>query len=280
LTANGARPHNPLVAAPHRALFLPRTLLVVILLLGLSIRAGADMLEIRKRGQLRVLVAEGTLPQFFTWKGSARPGLEREVIQGFCRLQRLDLAIVPVSSQSLLVAGLLKRDGDLAAGGLAEGDLSHEDLELSAEVLPSRHVVVTRKPNPTVLTLEELRAQRVGTVRGSALAQAVVAAGVSAAKIDDTHVVADLMSALKGDLGACVVGIEQALPAQREDGALEIGMYLGGRLSRGFALRKGDRELRGALNEYISNLRRSPAFNRLVLSHFGDSAADILKATR
>lgn len=249
--------------------------------LGLVSRAEADMAEVLKRGQLRVVVAEGT-PQLFAWKSGARPGLEREVLNGFCRLHRVDLAIVPVSSPSAVLPALLKREGDLAAGGLSALADMEQGIELSAEVLPTRHVVVTRKPTRTVLTLDELRAvPKVGTAKGTALADAVSAAGVPDTQVDDSFAPDGLLAALKaGKVAACIVGLEEALPAQRHDPDLLVGMHVGGKVSLAFGTRKEDTQLRGALNEYIRNLRRSPAWNRLVLSYFGDAAADMLKAAR
>jgi membrane-bound lytic murein transglycosylase F len=247
----------------------------------LASHAAADIGEVRKRGQLRVLVAEGA-PHLFAWKAGARPGLEREVLQGFCRLLRVDLAIVPVSGPAALLSSLLKGEGDIAASGLSTLVEMGDGIELSAEVLPTRHVVVTRKPAHSVLTLDELRAHdKVGTAKGTALADAVSAAGIPPARVDDTFPADGLLAALKaGKISACIVGLEQALPAQREDPDLLVGMYVGGKVSLAFALRKEDTQLRGALNEYLGNMRRSAAWNRLLLSYFGDAAADILKAAR
>jgi hypothetical protein len=36
----------------------------------------------------------------------------------------------------------------------------------------------------------------------------------------------------------------------------------------------------GDLNDYITNLRRSPTWNRLVVKYFGASALDVLKKAR
>lgn len=256
-----------------------RTLAILAVALAvLAAPARADLADVRKRGKLRVLVAEG-MPELFGWKPGARPGLEREILQGFCRLQRIDLAIVPLSAQAALLPALIKGDGDLAAGGLSAGTV--DGVLFSSEVLPTRHVVVTRKPGKTVLTLEELRARKVGTVKGTALAEAVAEAGVPDSQVDDSLTRDTLLSALKaGKVSACVLRVEEALPAQRQDAELQLGMYLGGRTSVAFGLRNEDTQLRGALNEYIANMRRSAAWNRLVLSYFGESAADILKAAR
>src|SRR5688572_18588335 len=130
----------------------PYAVLGILLLALASAPARADMAAIRKRGQLRVLVAGGA-PQLFTWKPNLRPGLEREILEGFARLQRVDLAIVPLAGRGGLLPALLKDEGDLAGSGLSAGGNVPDEIRFSAEILPSRHVVVSRKPAATVLTL-------------------------------------------------------------------------------------------------------------------------------
>jgi membrane-bound lytic murein transglycosylase MltF len=256
----------------------PASAVAVFLLFFMASAAHADLADVRKRTQLRVLVAEGT-PRFFSWKAGTAPGLEREILQGFARLQRVDLAIVPVASRAALLPALIKGEGDVAAGGLCTEDAA--DVDYSSEVLPSRYVVVSRRPGQSVLTPDELRAHKIGVPKGAAVAEALAAIGVSEGHVDASLDGAGLLAALNaGRVSACVLRVEQAIPAQREDPDLLLGMYIGGKASLAFALKKEDTQLRSALSEYVSNLRRSAAWNRLVLSYFGDAAADILRASR
>ena len=39
-------------------------------------------------------------------------------------------------------------------------------------------------------------------------------------------------------------------------------------------------ELLAALNDYVSNVRRTPTWNRLVVKYFGEAAPEVLKAAR
>jgi len=45
-------------------------------------------------------------------------------------------------------------------------------------------------------------------------------------------------------------------------------------------VRKGDTEMRRALDEYIENLRRTPTWSRLVVRYFGEKAPEVLKKAR
>jgi membrane-bound lytic murein transglycosylase F len=254
------------------------TAMTAAMLMHLAVApADADLSDVRKRKSqaLRVLVVDGA-PEFFSWDVKS-PGLEGEILYKFCQLQRLTgYEIVRQPSAAAAIAALLRGEGDVAAGGLMASP-GEGRLEFSAEVLPSRSVIVTRKPAVPVRTLDQLRSEKVGTVSGSA--ERVATAGL--AVVEDSLGPVGLLSALKaGRLSAGVLGIERAIPARASDPDLQLGIYVGPKISIAFALRKDDPQLRLALNEYITNVRRSATWNRLVLKYFGDSASEILKATR
>ena len=75
-------------------------------------------------------------------------------------------------------------------------------------------------------------------------------------------------------------GVESAIATRREDPAIELGMFLGPPSSLAYAVRKGDDALRLALDDYISNLRRTATWNRLVVDYFGTAALDVLRKAR
>ena len=54
----------------------------------------------------------------------------------------------------------------------------------------------------------------------------------------------------------------------------------GPKASLAFGVRKQDGELRGALHDCVTNLRRTPTWNRLVVKYFGDAAVEILRRAR
>src|SRR5204862_7685992 len=125
----------------------------------------------------------------------------------------------------------------------------------TSEVFPSRNVVMTRKPDAPVLTIEALKQERVGTIRGSSMAEAVRAV-VPASNVDDSFPPGCLPAALAAGKGSAVVlGIESAIAAQKEDPRIELGAFVGppGRLA--YAMRKQDTALVQALDAFIDNLR-------------------------
>lgn len=253
------------------------------LLAVLAPHAGArDLREIETRRSLRVLVALDTRrPEFFSLKSDA-PGFDHEVLAGFAEHRGLKLEVVQVQDWRGLVPALLERQGDLIAGRFGASESRKKLINFTTEVFPRRLVVMTRKPHRIIKSLQELRAERVGTVKGTGMAEAVAAAGVPPSKVDDgIEVGGDLPAALRsGRVTAAVWGAESVIVAQREDPDIQIGMFVGKPESVAFGVRKEDTELLGALNEHIDRLHRSGAWNRLVVKYFGESALEILRKAR
>jgi ABC-type amino acid transport substrate-binding protein len=106
-------------------------------------------------------------------------------------------------------------------------------------------------------------------------------AGVPAGSVDEAIPTGTLPAALKvGRVSAVVLGLENAIDAQRQDPDLQLGLFLGPPRSLAYGVRKEDTELRQALSDYIDNLRRTPTWARLVVKYFGEAAPDILRKAR
>jgi polar amino acid transport system substrate-binding protein len=243
--------------------------------------AQADLPEVLQRGTLRVLVMIDTRrPEFFTLDEAA-PGFDREVLQGFAQLHHVKLEAVPVSGWDALIPALLEGKGDLIGGRFTVTESRKKLVAFTGEVFPTRNVVLTRHPHRVVKTVEELRAEKVGTIKGTSMAEAIAAAAVPPARVDDGIPPGGFAEALKsGRITAAVWGVESAIAAKRGDPAIQLGMFLGPPSSLAYAVRKGDTALLGALNEYISNLRRTPTWSRLVVDYFGADAIEVLKKAR
>lgn len=249
-----------------------------LLLAGPS--TGADLRDAQARGTLRVLIYDRS-DEFFSVTPGAPPGFDHEVLQGFARLHRLRLKVVPLPSWDALIPALLDGEGDVIAGRFTVTPKRSELVAFTAEVFPTRSVVVTRRPHRVVRSLAELRAEKVGTIKGTSMAEAVAAAGVPASHVDDSIPWGTLPQALaEGKITAAVLGIEAVLVAQRKDPDLEIGLALGPPGALAYAVRKDDPQLLAALNDYILNLRRTQSWDRLVVKYLGQAAPEILKKTR
>jgi membrane-bound lytic murein transglycosylase F len=258
-----------------------KTLALAVALLTAAPLSAADLADVKARGTLRVIVMPlSATDEFFPLPAGARPGFDRAVLDGFVALHRIKLEVVPVEGWDNLIPALLQGRGDLIAGRFTVTDTRLKQIAFTSEVFPSRNVVLTRKPHAPVATVEALREERVGTIKGSSMAEAVRAA-VPAPNVDDSFPPGGLPGALvAGKVSAVVLGVESAIAAQRQDPAMELGTFVGPPRSLAYGVRKQDAALLQALNEYIDNVRRTPTWSRLVVEYFGASAPDILRKVR
>jgi membrane-bound lytic murein transglycosylase F len=241
----------------------------------------ADFADVKARGTLRVIVMPlSATDEFFPIPAGARPGFDRAVLEGFAGLHRIKLEVVPVEGWDNLIPALLQGRGDVIAGRFTVTDTRLKQIAFTSEVFPSRNVVMTRKPHAPVATLDALREEKVGTIKGSSMAEAVRAV-VPASNVDDTFPPGGLPGALvAGKVSAVVLGIESAIAAQRHDAELDLGAFVGPPRSLAYGVRKQDAALLQALDEYVDNVRRSTTWSRLVVEYFGSSAPEILRKAR
>jgi ABC-type amino acid transport substrate-binding protein len=260
-----------------------RSLLLVSLACWLAPSvAAADLPDIQKAGTIRVIVWTDNLPELFSAKPGPEPGLEYEILEGFTRLRRLKIAIVTVPSLDARIPALLRGEGDMVAGGLVNTESRRRLVDFTAELFPIRHVAVTRKPHPPITTLEQLHAVKVGTVKGSSWADQIQQAGVPASQVNDSYASPDaLMAGLRaGEVSAVVLSVVWAAAEVRRDPQLELGVLMGESTSVGYAVPREAPLLRAALDEFISNLRRTPTWSRLVVKYFGEKGLEILRKSR
>lgn len=232
------------------------------------------------RGTLRVLAVLSAEETYFVSQNPAPlPGFDVEVLEGFARLHRLQLEVVPVPSWDALIPALRRKEGDVIAGGFTVTESRLRSIDFTREVFPSRSVVITRKPQRAVGTLDALKKSRVGTVQGTFMEEELAAAGI--VNVDKSIPTGGLPEALKaGRITAGVDGIEAALTARAKDPDLELGLFLGRPTSLAYGVRKDDRALLEALDTYVLNVRRTSTWSRLVVKYFGTAAPEILKKAR
>jgi polar amino acid transport system substrate-binding protein len=186
-----------------------------------------------------------------------------------------------VPTWEALIPWLLDDKGDLIAGGVNDNPVRREKIDFTAEVFPTRDVVVTRRPTLPILTLDELRAVKVGTIKGTTLAERVAELKIPRANVVDTLPATGFPEALRtGRVTAVIDGVEDALLLKKVDPALELGMFLGPSQSLAFGVRKDAPALRAALSEYVGYIRKSAVWSRLSVKYFGSAAAEVLKNAR
>jgi membrane-bound lytic murein transglycosylase F len=254
---------------------------VLAVIAGLSlISLSAPAAEAPKASRaLRVLVVpDAGRPDFFAADASARPGFEREILEGFARSRQMGFEIVPVATWDEVIAALVEGKGDVIAGHCTDTAERRRHVDFTDGVLPTRTVVVTRRPQPSLLLRKELLERRIGAVKGTAAHEALLGAGVPKSHIDDTLTPENMLERLRdGKVEGVVRGAPLAILSQRDDPALELGMMIGPPSHFAWGVRKGGGDLRRQLNEHLALVRRTGGWNRLVVKYFGSASVEILK---
>ena len=253
----------------------------VALTLVVGPAAGAlDLDAVKTRGTIRVIVAADEAPETFARQAGGDGGFERELLEGFARLHALKLDVVTATGYADRIPMLLKGDGDVIAA-IFDTPERRRQVDFTVEVMPTHNVAVTLKPRPPVTRLAELRALKVGVIKGAKPAETAVEAGVPPAALVRFDRREELVDALeRGEIAAGILPVsELALAAKRLPG-LQAGATVGEPGKVAWGVRKEDPALRHALDEYLGNVRRGSSWSRLIVKYFGDQALRVLGRNR
>jgi ABC-type amino acid transport substrate-binding protein len=258
-----------------------RPLLVTVLLLSVAAGAAAtDLPEIKIRGVLRVIAAADEAPETFSFAGGENAGLDRELAEGFARLHGLRLEPVKAKSYGDRIPSLMRGDGDIVVAMFDTED-RRKLVDFTVEIMPTHNVALTLDSRPPVASVAELKTLRVGAVRGAKPAEEVVAAGVPASAVQLFGSLDEMSQALRaGGIEAMVVPVSELAAASRNLKALVPGTTVGPTGKVAWAVRKQDAALRAALDDYLTNIRKSPSWSRLIVKYFGDQALQVLGRTK
>jgi ABC-type amino acid transport substrate-binding protein len=237
-----------------------------------------DLAGLKARGALRVIVAADEAPETFDPRGGARSGFERELVEIFARLQGLRLEVVPASTYPDRIPMLVAGKGDLVVA-IFDTPERRQQVAFTAQVMPTYTVAVTLAPRVAVKTVDDLRREKVGVIRGTAPAEDAAAAGIDSIRQFETS--QGMMAALaSGEVSALVMPISEFALAAKTDRRLTAGVAVGPTGSVAWAVRKNDVALRAALDEHLANVRRSASWNLLLVKYFGEQAPLVLGRRR
>ena len=261
-----------------------RRRLSLLLAAGLALATPAvraDLPELEKTGALRVLVVLETDNRSMTNRRADSPGFDYEMLDGFAKLRRMRLEVVPVDGWDKLVPALVEGRGDLIAGSFTVTDARKQAIDFTSEVMPTRSVVVTRKPHRIVRTLEELRGEKITVFKGTSMVDLLLGLGVPPGNLAYDVPTEGLSAGLKSGRVTCVVhDVQTAVVDAQSDPALQIGTFVGPPRSYAWGLRKDSPQLLAALNHHIANVRTSGTWSRLTVKYFGEMALPILQKAR
>ena len=238
--------------------------------------AAADLSEVKARGTLRVIAAADEAPETFSFDAAANPGFERELVEGFAKLQGLKVEAVKAKAYGERIPMLNRDEGDVIVAIFDTAD-RRKLVDFTVEVMPTHNIAVTLDSRPLVKTIDELKELRVGAVKGAKPAEEAVEAGVPPRALHLYATQDEMTQALrKGSLDAVILPVSELVVASRQTQGLKAGCTVGPAGKVAWAVRRQDEALRAALDEYLTNVRRSPSWSRLIVKYFGDEALRVL----
>ncbi|HVO12971.1 MAG TPA: transporter substrate-binding domain-containing protein [Vicinamibacteria bacterium] len=258
---------------------MSRALAVVLapaLALSAAAPALADLPELKARGVLRVVVAAEEAPE--TFDPRTESGFERELIGTFAHANGLRLEVVVAKTHPERIDLLLAGRGDLIAA-IFDTPERRQRVAFTSEVMPTYNLSATLAPRPAVASLEDLRRLRVGVVKGTATAEdPAVAAIASLHRYESKEA---MLAALRsGTVDALVMPVSELALASEKLPGLQPGVQVGSLGSSAWAVRKEDAALRTALDQHLEYVRKSAAWNRLLVKYFGERAPMVLGRRR
>jgi polar amino acid transport system substrate-binding protein len=242
----------------------------------------SDWQEIEARGRLRVLAYAYEYPEMFSFEPQSPhgPGLERELLESFCKSNRITLEVLKMEDFTKEIPMLLRDEGDLIIG-IINTEQRRELVAFTQEVFPVRFFAGSLVTTPPITTLEQLRERNVGVVAGSSWVGAAQKAGISAERLKVIENQPLMFEALEaGKIGAVVMPVADLALAMGRRPRLREGIPLGESMSGCWAVRKASPELKDRLDAFLAAARSGNVWSRLVVKYYGDRAVQILKKAK
>ena len=188
------------------------------------------------------------------------------------------MRLEPVKAKSYAdrIPALIRGEGDVIVA-IFDTEDRRKLVDFTVEIMPTHNVAVTLATRPAVASVADLASLKVGAVKGARPAEEVVEAGVPATSVQLFANLDDMTQALqKGLIDAMVLPVSELAVVSRHTKGLAAGTTVGPRGRVAWAVRKQDTALRAALDDYLTNVRRSPSWSRLIVKYFGDQALQVL----
>jgi ABC-type amino acid transport substrate-binding protein len=251
-------------------------------LLSAALASGSDWPEIQSRGRLRVLAYAYEFPEMFNFDAQSPlgPGLERELLESFCKANKLTLDVQRMEDFTKEIPMLVDDQADLIIG-IVNTEPRRRQVAFTGEVFPVRFFVGSDASTPPITSATQLTERNVGVVTGSSWVDAAQRAGVppQRLKLFDNQVL--MFEALEaGKIGAVVMPVADLALAMKRHATLREGFPLGDLLSGCWAVQKASPVLKEKLDVFLSTARSGNIWSQLVVKYYGERAVQILKRAK
>ena len=173
----------------------------------------------KARGILRVIIAADESPDTFALTRGRGPASSARSWSASRSSRTSSFEVVRAPGYADRIPMLLRGEGDVIAAIFDTPD-RREKVAFTTEVIPTHNVAVTLPPRARIGRVEDLRAVKIGVIRGAQPAEAAAEAGVKSSDLVAYETMEDLLRGLKArEVGAAVLPIsELALASKRVAG--------------------------------------------------------------
>jgi ABC-type amino acid transport substrate-binding protein len=244
--------------------------LVVLSLSALGLAAPAKPAEV-----IRVLALESE--SFFYQKDGQLAGIEHDILDYFAKSRSATLKVEFAEDFAGILERVEKGEFDIGAGTITITPERARRLDFTAPYFPVQVMLVERM-GEEARSLTDLVGQRVGAFTKTTAEDALKA--VPGIVIVNDGTLQDQMRAIeRGDMRAAAADSSAIIPELDDFPKLKLGMALGAESGFGFALPKSS-ALTAPLSDHVKKLKQSGIYFRLVNTHMGPRASEIIKAAK
>jgi len=242
-------------------------LAILISTVALATPAGAETLKV---------LALHSAP-FFYEKDGQKTGIDYEMLDYFAKSRDATLQVEWADSFAGMLSRVEKGEVDIAAGTITITPERARRMDFTVPYFPVQVILVERMSDDTK-SLTDLVGQRVGA-EARTTAEDALKAVPGILIVTDGSLREHMRAIDRGEMRAAAADSSAIIPALEDFPSLKLGMALGAESGFGFALPKNS-PLTGPLSEHIKKLKQSGIYFRLVTTHMGPRASEIIRAAK
>lgn len=214
---------------------------------------------------------------FFYQKDGRVTGIEHDILDYFAKSRGATLQIEWVESFGGILERVEKGEADIAAGTITITPERARKMDFSSSYFPVQVILVERMSDD-IKSLTDLVGQKVAAFTKTTAEDALKA--VPGILIVNDGTLQEQMRAIeRGEMRAAAADSSAIIPELEKFPTLKMGMALSAESGFGFALPKNS-PLTGPLTENIKKLKESGIYFRLVTTHMGPRASQIVRASK